>query len=463
MRTHSQAITFRDEYLIFSEYTALENAPSSVDPLGFLKPSSAVADKLFRQFTVLSNHPAYQGFLCYAYDYFGRAGLAPGKAEFSRRFRDIEALWGIVNVWPDAGNAPSVAEPNAAPEDQRTTISILNVTKYKPLLNRDELSLPRLRREERHLYDRLSYGTLGHYSSPSIFWGLLDSKGVHLTPLGSRLGQSWRRRSGLDFEDLILAWEAGQPVSTLKHFDRAVGAFPLAASPSAHEQQVWRDTIGAYCRAQPAIRFLWDQPLEPDTLALSLGGDGTNERERAARRGGFFPAAIDHWRHAPDLVTHLRIAEHFELLAGVAQLVFEWEYLRRLEEVKLNFPEDDRVPAMFLDLVKHWAKSYFALAGAAQPGNLFVEMAASADFSQLARAVLEHHVRHQKSKGAMPYIEGEHITVRDKVNVRVFGQLLEQLDGAQTNIVQKIGWHYRRDWHFLRAQTWRQYAGEESR
>jgi hypothetical protein len=448
--------------LIFSEYTVLEKAPSSVDPLGFLKPSSAIADKLFRQFTVLSNHPAYQGFLCYAYDYLGRAGLVPGKTEFSRRFRDIEVLWGILNVWDDGGKAGSVAEEDATDEDQRPAISILNVTKYKHLLQGDEISLPRVRRYA-PLYAKLNYGTLGHYSSPSIFWGLLDGKGVHLTPFGSRLAQSWRRRSGLDFEDLLLAWEAGQSISTIKHFDRAVGAFPLAASPSANEQQAWRDIIGAYCRSHVAIRFLWEQPLDHDTLDLSLGGDGTDERERAARRAGFFPAAIDHWKKSPDLVTYLRLAEHFEVLAGAAQMVFEWEYLRRLEEVRLIFPGDDAIPAMLLDVVRKWASPYFALAGAAQPRKLFVEMAASADFSQLARAVLEHHVCHQKSKGAMPYIEGEHITVRDKVNVRAFGQLLKQIDGTRTNIVQQIGWHYRRDWHFLRAQSWRRYAGEESR
>ena len=447
--------------MIFSEYTVLEKAPSSVDPLGFLKPSSAIADKLFRQFTVLSNHPAYHGFLCYAYDYFGRAGLIPGKT-FSRRFRDIEALWGIVNVLDDAGNVESVAEDDAIAEDQRPAISILNVSKYKPLLQSDEISLPRVRRYA-PLYARLNYGTLGHYSGPSIFWGLLDGKGMHLTPFGSRLAQSWRRRSGLDFEDLLLAWDGGQHISEIKNFKWAVSAFSIAASASADEQQAWRDIIGAYCRSHAAIRFLWEQPLEQDTLDLLFGGDGTDERERAARRAGFFPAAIDHWKQSPDLVTYLRLAEHFEVLAGAALMVFEWEYLRRLEEVSLNFPKDDAIPAMLLNLVRNWARSYFELAGAAQPGNLFFDMAASADFSQLARAVLEHHVRHQKSKGAMPYIEGEHITVRDKVNVRAFGQLLEQLDGNLKDIVQQIGWHYRREWHFLRAQTWRRYAGEESR
>lgn len=47
----------------FSEYIVIESTGSSVDPLGFLRPSSAIADGLFKQFTVLSNHPAYQGFL----------------------------------------------------------------------------------------------------------------------------------------------------------------------------------------------------------------------------------------------------------------------------------------------------------------------------------------------------------------------------------------------------------------
>ena len=38
-----------------------------MDPLGFLSPYTALQDKLFKQFTVLSNLPAYHGVLALVY------------------------------------------------------------------------------------------------------------------------------------------------------------------------------------------------------------------------------------------------------------------------------------------------------------------------------------------------------------------------------------------------------------
>ena len=81
----------------FSEYIVTEGTGSSIDPLGFLGPSSALADTLFRQFTVLSNKPAYLGFLCFAFSHLAKAGKNPGARGFSEEFRNAETLWGWLN------------------------------------------------------------------------------------------------------------------------------------------------------------------------------------------------------------------------------------------------------------------------------------------------------------------------------------------------------------------------------
>lgn len=445
--------------MIFSQYIVLEKVPGSVDPLGFLRPSSALADKLFRQFTVLSNHPAYHGFLCCAYDYLRRAGVAPGRRDFSRRFRDLEILWGLINVW-DAPPEPAGSVGKDGQQGEAAAVSILNVTKFKPLLKESDLSLSDIRSNRPPydlLYQRLNYGTLGHYSSPSIFWGLLDAKGVNLTPVGQRLAEAWRRRGNLDFDDLLGQWEAGKPTAEISGFDLAVKLFPIGGQPSEGERAVWLDLIGDYCSSHCDTRQLWESPLSAGDLGLYVGGNGTDEVERARQRASFFPTAIEHWQGEPELTNRLRLADGFEMLAAVAQAILEWEYVRRLDEASPNLP-DAGIPEALFELAKHQAETYLALPGAAQPGALFESMATVKSASHLATAILEHHARHQKSKGAMAYIDGEHVAVRDKVDVNDFGRFVAAVAVNPSELTHRLRWRYRRDWHFLRAETWRRYA-----
>ena len=446
--------------MIFSQYIVLEKAPGSVDSLGFLRPSSALADNLFRQFTVLSNHPAYHGFLCCAYDYLRRVGMAPGRRDFSRRFRDLEILWGLINVW--------VFPPEAAGSDGKgdqagdaAAVSILNVTKFKLLLKESDLSLSDIRSNRPPydlLYQRLNYGTLGHYSSPSIFWGLLDAKGVNLTPVGQRLADAWRQRGNLDFDDLLRQWEAGQPAAAISGFDCAVRLFPIGGQPSASEKAVWLDLIGDYCRAHLETRQLWESPLSSGDLGLCVGGDGADDSERARQRASFFPTAIEHWQDEPELTNRLRLADGFEMLAAVAQAILDWEYVRRLDEASPNLPVDAGIPEALFELAKRQAEPYLALPGAAQPGALFASMATATSAGQLATAVLEHHTSHQKSKGAMAYIDGEHVAVSGKVDVNDFGRFVAAVAANPSELTHRLRWRYRRDWHFLRAETWQRYA-----
>jgi hypothetical protein len=444
--------------LFFSKYIVIEKVPGSVDPLGFLKPSSTLADKLFRQFTVLSNHPAYHGFLCCSYDYLQRSGVVPGRRDFSRRFRDLEILWGLINVW-ESPLEPSDSNNGKGSQqgDEAAAMSILNVTKYKPLLHEGDLSLSGAR-SFLPLYQRLNYGTLGHYSSPSIFWGLLDAKGVNLTPVGQRLAEAWRRRDNLDFDDLLRQWEAGKPVTDISGFDRAVRLFPLGGLPSAFEQAVWLDLIGDYCRTHRDTRQLWESPLSSGNLALYVGGNGADDAERSRQRASFFPTAIGHWQAESELTNRLRLADGFELLAAVAQAILDWEYVRRLDEACPNFPVAGGIPEALFELAKRQAEHYLALPGATQPGGLFESMAAAKSPTHLATVVLEHHASHQKNKGAMAYIDGEHIAVRDKVDLNDFGRFIVAVAVNPAELTHRIRWRYRRDWHFLRADTWQRYA-----
>ena len=212
--------------MFFTQYIITESSGSSVDPLGFLRPSAAIADGIFRQFTVLSNAPAYHGFLCFAYTHLQNAGIQPGK-NFSRKFRDIETLWGILNSKAGTG--------------------ILNVTKYAHLLEtRDALTLD-VANAYRPLYERLNYGTLGHYASPSIFWKLLNEGGRSLTDLGAQLGVAWEHRRNIHFTDLVGMWMAGKSIDEIcERFPDAPEHFSLSAEPDPTEKQVWKKIITEY-------------------------------------------------------------------------------------------------------------------------------------------------------------------------------------------------------------------------
>jgi len=69
--------------MFFTDYVVLDRAASTVDSLGFMRPASVVADNLFKQFTVLSNHPAYHGFLCFAFALFAEGAVKPDSPDLA--------------------------------------------------------------------------------------------------------------------------------------------------------------------------------------------------------------------------------------------------------------------------------------------------------------------------------------------------------------------------------------------
>lgn len=226
----------------FTDYVVTEAAGNSVDPLGYLRPSGEVSGALFRQFTVLSNHPAYQGFLAFAFGYLAGRSIRPGQREFSRRIRDLEILWGVLNV--------------------RAGDSVVNVTKFEPLTHADAFRLNEVRRRPA-LYARLNYGVLGHYSSPSAFWRIIEPKGIGLTPLGSELGEAWRYRARQDFAALADRWMNDQDLYSIDGLDRWGETYHLTAAPEKSEQKVWQALIDGICARDHVIAPIWRSPV-PD-------------------------------------------------------------------------------------------------------------------------------------------------------------------------------------------------------
>lgn len=412
----------------FSEYIVLESAGTSVDPLGFMRPSSILTDNLFPQFTVLSNHPAYHGFLAHGLDRLTKAQKRPGKGDFSSAFRDLEVLWGLING--------------------RAGTPILNVTKYASFVERDDFRLSDARRQA-ILYAKRNYGTLGHYSTPSISWKILGKDGVGLTPAGERLGKEWARRSGLDFGQLLDMWMDNRQIGDIVD-DTVVAAYHLVATPSREEQQAWLDIIDAYCLRNPVRAPLWQRPVPDHVLALA-GAEATYVAYQAG--------LSEHFNDTSGLGIFVDLARQFEWLAALAQFIFEWEYVRRLDEAKqigLDVPEVQSAVAATL---VECARLYVESPQAKDAGQLFRSIAQARNYETVAAIILSHHILHQRSKGAGPFIEGGNVLVRDRVNVRGFSELLERLAAEPGMLEPILRWRYRRDWHFHRSLSWLDYCG----
>lgn len=413
----------------FTRYVMTENSPTSIDPLGFLRPAARLADTLFPQFTVLSNHPAYHGFLAFGYGFLAENRIYPGQREFPRAFRDLEVLWGILNV--------------------RANKSVLNVTKYQPLVGEDGLTLSSAR-SKRWLRSRLNYGALGHYSNPSINWRILNERGTGLLPLGHSLAGAWGLRDGARFQDVATEWWADHPVfvgGASLPYERN---FNIAATPASEERKVWQRLIEGACARDPATAPMWENPIPDETLALK-------DDERAQQ--GFFPAVLDRYRNFPELCRRLRLCESFERLAALIQFVFEWEYVSRLESVRVVGLVPGVLSEVVARLIHGHAKAFIESQGESENWTLPFALSRAPNHESMVETILAHHADHQKSKSQAPYIAGKEVAVRDRVDDVEFRRFFENVARNPDSLDSASLWRYRRDWHFNRADLWCRYAG----
>lgn len=415
--------------MFFTEYLVTESSGNSLDPLGFLRPSSEITDVIFKQFTVLSNHPAYHGFLSFVFGYLEAKGVKPGSPGFSRKFRDIEILWGLLNS--HAGD------------------SILNVTKYSSLVEDGITNLSETHRYA-SIFARLNYGTLGHYSNPSIFWRILDSKGIHLTDMGRELGEGWRYRNGFDFAALVTPWLAGKPVVGSEEFALAKQQFRIRAKPSENEKKAWRQLIRSECIRNLVNAPLWEDPIPKHILATRSAGDEYLQ---------YFSGIIEHYKAHSDLCHQIDQCRRFEALAGLIQFIFEWEYVQRLQEVKVIGLDDENIEKFVAREVYRLVDEFMNVSNVIKSWTWIEKLAGLSSYRDLASAIISHHRDHQKSKGTSPFISGDNIVVRDRVDYQKHATFLDLLKEENGDIFIKIQARYMRDWHFHRASTWLEYAG----
>jgi hypothetical protein len=413
----------------FTEYIVLEKPGAFMDPLGFLKPYTALQDLLFKQFTVLSNHPAYHGLMSCIYKVLSDKGSDPGKKGFSKDFRDLEILWGVINS--KAGE------------------SILNITKYKPLTENSEISLGNIPKTH-SIYSRLNYGTLGHYSIPSILWGILEKGGVKLTDFGVQLGKAYDTRDGISLSKWFDRWSSNEKISLDNdEIIQLSKLFNIKVKPSESEQTKWQQIIKSYCQRYPRIKCLWDDPFSEDELSAF--------KNNSLSYQGFFPNLKDKY---PSLSKEIELIRLFESLSALVQFFFEREYLTCHYKTEFNAPYG-QIEANLGNSLKSLSSEYVQMTGYQDAKSLFRSLSCSSNSADLPAIIVNHHVIHQTSKRVSPFIEEGKLLVKDKVSRNDFANLLEHLAACKSNEAQLslINYSYRRDWHFARTSLYSNYAG----
>lgn len=408
----------------FSEYIVLDKAGQAVDPLGFRRPAGALQDTLFPQFTVLTLHPVYLEAMC-CFIQTLTSTKSPDSPQFARKFRELEILWGLANA--EAG------------------MSVINVTKYQSI-RADEVRLAAISR--RHsIFQRLAYGTLGHYSRAAMHWGLLDASGRKLLPLGEKLASTFStRHRGLNFGDVLYEWLADQAFSR-KVLEKAGNDFGIGALPSVAERQVWQAIIKEWCQKHPATLGLWQFPMTEQQLAASYESPATYQ---------------DFWRLVQEAYPGLRkeivAIRRFERLAAAIQFIFD----RRVAVLEFGerFKDEVLPPGgeSFAASVVNLAKDYVSAPGFQDARRLFGTVAVCPpDYSSLTNCVVEHHIQHQQSKGTSPFINHTESLVTGRVDpiavsdaISAFGDRAGDSQGQ----FDDLQFRFRRQWHLEKCHRW---------
>ena len=255
-----------DQILPFSTtlFTQEDSKEGSVNYLGVGEYVQYWTDKLFPQFTVLTNNPREHGIVCSILKF-----MKDHKIENKHtNFRDFEAFWGLVLT-----SHSDLASP-------------INVTKYqKALEDGRPLTLSDIRKN-RNIYNRLGYGLYGFYINPSIKWHLVMPDKFNLTPSGEKLADYFLKDLGLEryFSD----WNKGKAFN-FSELDSLANLLQvnLPADDLGKEKKYWEKTIEYFFQHMPELRDPWLvdlSDLELDEL-----------RNDASLYTSFIPSIVDRY------------------------------------------------------------------------------------------------------------------------------------------------------------------------
>jgi hypothetical protein len=305
-------------------------------------------------------------------------------------------------------------------------------------------------RKQHPIFQRLAYGTLGHYSSAAMRWGLVDASARKLLPFGEALAKAFSsRRRDLPFSSALSGWISGDIVSQ-STFEAAGIAYSLDASPSSGEQSAWQSIIQSWCSKHPQTEILWRRPLSAQTIAIGLS--------ETAKYQTFWETATENYS---TLQPQIDAIQRFERLAAATQFMFD------LHVAVLEFGErfnntTPRNADAFARAVVQLAKTYTGAPAFEDARRLFATIAASAEnFRSLTRCVVEHHMEHQKAKGTLPIVNHNELLMTGRADADNVSKALSDFESAGNevdDVLARLQYRYRRQWHFEKCRRWHDWA-----
>ena len=410
----------------FSEYTITTKPEQSVDPLGFTQTFGVLRNRFYPQFTVLSNWPVYHGIIALIYQLLAERKSAIGKSGFAKLFRDAECLWGLANV--AAGK------------------SVLNVTKYQVILkDRSRVALTNIRSGDA-IFRSLNYGTLGHYSNPSVAWGLLERGATQLTPMGNRLANAFAKRGGHSLKSALERWLGRNEIERAELVTLG-NAYGTDSPPSHSERDVWKAAVDAWRKHAPDTAALWTNPPDRAEVKMLCANDSAYRN--------FFPTLAARY---PRLAEDFTQSGRFEAIYAVCVFLFEREYLL-CHDAGVTLPNAGVLEEQLAVALAHLARKYIDRDSRKDKNVLFAALANTSDHATTVNVLLGHHLSHQKAKNALPYLENGKLLIRDRFDRQRFTSLHEELTGLTSpeDCLALLAYRYRRDWHIDRAMRYSHY------
>ncbi|MES2978007.1 MAG: hypothetical protein V4731_06255 [Pseudomonadota bacterium] len=415
--------------MYLSEYVVVDTKGGFLDPLAFMRPASAFQAVLFRQFTGLSNHPAYHGVLCAVWKYLHDRGLSPTQPGFSRRFREIEIFWGLLNAIQG--------------------VPVLNVRKYKPLTDDNgEFSLRKVPKQH-SLYARLAYGTLGHYTQPSIAWGFLQPGGKAMTDDGFQLARAMEDRCSRGFQHWLDCWSRGDTFE-LQQCQKLAASLHLLADATRAEKSLWQAQINRWVEGNPRSRPIWEDPVPLSEL--------DEAQVKAEAHTAHYHKLVERY---PTLAEDIVAMSEFERLSGAVQFLFDRKLLKLqfTSSIALSEPSVlDELPGAIVKLARRAA----ARGSSFEPVKLFSTLAESdPTLEAIETAICDHHTRHQKRKGVTAFLDETGLLVGDTVDPPKYAEVLESLQTINTveAAMDLLQFRSGRDWHFRRCRVYSDWTG----
>lgn len=413
-------------------YTPEDDKENSVNYLGVGESVQFWTDRLFPQFTVLTNNPREHGILCAILKFIHDKKIK----NTPEVFRDFEAFWGLLLCSHEELSSP------------------INVTKYNKAL--EVTSILRLKDIKKHgIYKRLGYGLLGFYINPSIKWGLVKKNRKTLLPAGERLANHYLKT--LKLESYLNKWWEGQQVDFSKLSTLAENLqLDLAADERRPEEgEAWKFVLTNYLnKLKNAVsgsiaEAIWNT----DIRELDLGSYVAD----ADVYQSFFTKLSEYYKEMDkkELSEIIQGLGALEQALSICEFIFDFEYLSRSQyrNPEIKFELEIEFKNTLITSLQAAVADYTRFVKIST--RLFSPLTKNVDsYDQIVKVLIDQHCDVQSRKNKVIYMDQNSILSAGEINQ---DKLKNILTTAPEKRLAQIMYEYRKDFHFLRFLKYYEY------